>query len=154
MPSSLPIDQRRTEIDEYHKLELNEIFERTRLMISIRMQASAFLGTANFSVVGLAFSTQRAGLFFIAVGIGAIYLAIDSIAGEYSKPLYARGVQLEDKYASDATDAILHRRLKSYTDRKGYSYLATRIRALVSVTITLAELASGVLLWISGWRIF
>jgi len=154
MSSELPIEQCKTEIEEYHKLEINEIFERTRNLINARLQAGTFLGTANLTVLSFAFSTQRAGLFFIAAGVMAIFLAVEFIASEYGKGFYARGVQLEEKYASDAADAILHRRLSSHISRKGYYHRATMSGVWLFVVITLVELASGILLWLAGWRIF
>jgi hypothetical protein len=164
MSSNSPINQTITDceefhkldikIEDYHKLEIVEIFERTRVMIGVRIQAMSFLGTANISIVALALTTDRAGLFFIAAAIGVMYLAIDSISGEYTKPLYGRGVQLEEKYASDAAEAILHRRQNSYKERKGSSYLASRVRVSVHVLITVSEIAIGIVLWILGWPVF
>ena len=128
MSADTPIDHQKNEIEAYHKLEIDEIFERTRQMIAMRMQTGAFLGTASLTILGIGFTQKLAGLCFIAGGFLLVYLALDIISGTYSKPLYERGVKLEEKYASDPEDAILHKRAHSYKEKKGNSYRAYTVR--------------------------
>ena len=47
-------------INDYHKLEIAEIFERTRSLNNLRVQVGIFLSTAHLAILGAAFSTEKA----------------------------------------------------------------------------------------------
>jgi hypothetical protein len=161
-------------INEYHKLEIQEIFVRTRTSENIRIQVGIIFLTANVTLLGFAFSTQKVGLVFAAVIILFLW-AIADFAGKRSiGVLYYRGLQLEKIYASEQ-DALLHiyiastssmkklvEQLSSITEIKNQK---DRIKALRSfcfsfsdyllpiICITL-ELLAGVYLLNSGWYLF
>lgn len=53
------------DISAYHKIELEETFARTRVLIPLRVQIFSFIGTAHLTMLGFAFTIQKAILIFL-----------------------------------------------------------------------------------------
>ncbi len=96
------------EIDKYHSFEIAEILNRTQGLLTLRIQIFVFFGTANVTILGFAFSTKLASLFFVAASTMLILIMIDIFMTRTEKVLYYRGIQLEQKYAPDSEDTLLN----------------------------------------------
>lgn len=167
--------RKKTTIDEYHKLEIEEILIRTRASTNQRSQVASLLVTANLAILGFALSTQKAGLVFIAAAFLALWLPADVGARRYLDVLYFRGLQLEKKYAPDSESALLYTLIASTssererTERLGaianLDSQRERIKALRSFHFSafgillpaaalLFEVGLGIILWALGWPLF
>lgn len=94
-------------IPEYHKIEILEIYQRTRELSVLRVQVATFFGTANLTLLGLAFSTQLAGLMLFGAGLLILWWIADAYAIRELKPFYFRGLKLERTYSPDWQDSLL-----------------------------------------------
>ena len=88
-------------ITEYHKIEINEIFTRTRALMSARVQLFSVMGTAHLTIIGIAFTVQKAILIYIAAVMMLFLMKIDSVIESIIEALIARGLQLEMLYSDD-----------------------------------------------------
>jgi hypothetical protein len=105
-------------INEYHKMEIQEIFLRTGTLENIRTQMATFCLTANITVLGFAFSTQKAVLVFAATIILLLWALADFAGRRNIGALYYRGLQLEKLYAPDKDSALLHIYVASTSTRR------------------------------------
>jgi hypothetical protein len=165
------------EINEYHKLEIEEIFARTRELINIRIQAATFLGTVNLALLSIAFNEQKTGLIFAAASALILLIIVDRMTIRRSiNTLIFRGMQLENKYAPDAEEALLHLYAAVTTShRKNYAQMVAalklqeqekRISTLrtyrwsslpglwLPLGISLIEMTIALILNFSGWQLF
>jgi hypothetical protein len=163
------------EINEYHKLEIEEIFLRTRTSENVRTQVAILCITANITVMGFAFSNQKAGLVFAAASILLLWALADAPARRNIGVLYYRGLQLEKRYAPDKENAFLHIYVAATASKRGWVEQLSaieniqnhkeRIRALrlfrfsvlgilAPIIIMLLEVALGFILFFSGWLLF
>jgi len=160
---------------DYHKMEIEEIFARTRALTNLRVQILTFFGTVSLTTLGFALGNQKAGLLFIAAGISMLTVVADSFARRHQGALYYRGLQLERKYTPEGEHALLDTYV-AVAAGQGFSakLLAladlrdqeTRVRALrhargsifgfwLPVLITLVEVVVGAFLWlVEGWSLF
>jgi len=88
-------------MNEFHKIELEEIFSRIRAIDSLRAQLAGFAGGGNLTALGLAFTTKSVSLVFIAALSAALYMAVDAAQRRNLAVLCFRGFQLQDLYARD-----------------------------------------------------
>lgn len=105
-------------IDPYHLVEIKEVFERTRYYSNLRIQIATFFGTIDLTILGLAFSLQKAGLFFAAAGTLLLWIVSDTYARRELRPFYFRGLQLEKLYAPEGAQALLHTYLAAVKSRR------------------------------------
>lgn len=146
--------KKENEIPEYHKLELGEIFQKTRTVETIRIQLGIFIGTINLSVLGVAFSSEKVGICFIAIGTLFILVAMDMFVVRIAlRELYSRGIELENKYSPDPEKSIIHLRLgpaknKFHTRRLSFSGFWLPIIA------SACEFALAIYLLNIGWSLF
>ena len=160
---------------EYHRLEIEEIFLRTRASENIRTQLAVLCITANITVIGFAFNNQKSGLVFMAAFILLLWALADAPARRNIGVLYYRGLQLEKRYALDKEDAFLHTYIAATASKRDWveqlSTIASiperneRIRALrlfrfsvlgvlVPIIIASIEVALGLVLYFTGWPLF
>jgi hypothetical protein len=137
-------------IEEYHKLELAEIYERTCALENLRFQLGTFIGTVNITVVAAAFTTQKVSLIFIAIALPLLNVLHDLRLRSILRSLYNRGLTLETKYVSDAQNAILH----TYSPAKWSSFYSSIGGFWMPVIVAIAELIVGLALWYSKWNLF
>src|SRR5512147_614347 len=95
-------------IDDYHKLEIEEIFTRTRDHLSRRAQIYSFLATAHLVTLGLALTNQKVSLLILAISLPIILAIIDYGLKRSLASVELRGLQLEELYAPDPELALLH----------------------------------------------
>lgn len=146
--------KKQTEIPEYHKLELGEIFQKTRVMETIRIQLGIFIGTVNLSVLGVAFSTDKIGICFIAIGTLFVFVLIDMfVVRIVLRKLYFRGFELENKYSPDPEKSFFHFRLNG-SKNKPYMRRLSFAGFWLPVIASLCELALAIYLLFSGWSLF
>jgi hypothetical protein len=162
-------------MDEYHKVELNEIFSRTRSLESLRSQFGTFFGTVNLTALGLAFSVQKAGIVFLAAAIFAVQIIIDVFVRRNLVVLYYRGLQLERKYSAEVEESLLHIYVDSTLSEANLSHQLLEISNLKEPSQRLAKLRDlrftsggfwllmvgvvvevviGVVLLFQGWSLF
>jgi hypothetical protein len=118
MPNPQFILKEPTKIDEYHLLEIQEIFERIRAYSSLRVTVATFFGTINLSIMGFAFNLHNATLFFFAAASLFLWFVADTYARRELLPFYYRGLQLEKKYAPEGEEALLHTYIEAVKSRR------------------------------------
>ena len=102
MSVSKPNAERKVEeISGYHKIELEEIFTRTRTLVSLRIQIFSFIGTAHLTMLGIAFSIQKLILIFSAASLMILLIKIDMMLMPIVDVIVARGLQIEEIYSND-----------------------------------------------------
>ena len=137
-----------TTISDYHKMELQEVFNRTSTFTSLRVQIYSFFGTANLGLLGFALTSRLAGLILIAAGIIGLLALVDRQILRYQIIWYSRGLQLEEKYASDKESALLHQAIV----RTGYLQKGVLRRYWLPAAIFAVEVLMAVLSWwLLGW---
>lgn len=102
------IHQASEELNDYYKLEMGEVFSRIDSLENFRVQLGTFFGTANLTALGIALSTQKAGITFIAAIILVILVLIDMRGRRNLAAYYYRGLQLQKKYAPNDGETFLH----------------------------------------------
>ena len=94
-------EQKDKEISPYHKIEIEEIFTRTRTLVALRIQIFSFIGTAHLTILGFAFTIQKATLIFTAASLMILLIAIDFLIKPVIDVVVARGLQIEKIYSND-----------------------------------------------------
>jgi hypothetical protein len=161
---------------EYRKLEMQEIFIRTREYINIRLQIYSLLGSAHFLTLGFAFAYQKISILGIAIVLLIALIIVDKNLKSVKAAFELRGMQLEDLYATDPETSLLHIVVAvSSSSRKWAEKLRAvnsirdpqeRIRTLrgtllgysgtlvFPMILCLIEIGLGISVWLSGWKIF
>ena len=138
-----------TEINNYHQMEIQEIFAGIRLANSLTVQIYSFFGTANLTVLGFALGINSAGLILIAASMLGVLILANRRVRKYREFLLVRGLELEKMYAPDVEHAYFHlfdSRQSSKSRIKNYS---------LPVFIFSIEIAMAILSWLLlGWRWF
>lgn len=128
----VPTQIAQSKIDQYHLLEIQEIFERTRAYSGLRVTIATFFGTINLTILGLAFSLQNAILFFIAAATLFLWVVSDAYARRELLPFYYRGLLLEKKYAPEGEEALLHTYIEAVKSQRDLRNWLDEIAALDS----------------------
>ena len=126
MKSNFP---QKEKVNEYHQLEIQEIYQRIRDFTNIRIQITSFIGTANIAIIGVAINTQRAGLFFHAACTIVMLILADSFYRQELVAYYYRGLELEKLYSPDKERAIIH----TYIRVRKNQYLYKRLAGIADV---------------------
>ena len=119
---------REKDIDNYHKVELEEIFEKTRTLLSLRIQIFSVIGTAHLTIIGIAFTTQKGILIFLAAGLMGLLIQIDSMIKPILDVVCARGLQIEKIYSNDNDALCVSIILATFRNRRKSYVLASKIR--------------------------
>ena len=101
---------------EYEKIEIEEVFSRTKAMDSLNIQIYTFFGTVNITTLGLGVSLQHAGMFLIAASMIGLLTLILRKMRKHQFYFYTRGLALEKKFSPEKNSALL----KSYLEKSGY----------------------------------
>jgi hypothetical protein len=162
-------------MEEYHKLEIQEIFSRTKSLETLRAQFGTFFGTANLTALGFAFTTQKVGILFLAAAIFVVQILMDTFVRRNLVVLYYRGIQLEKKYASEAGESLLHvytaatlheinlpHQLLEISTLRDPRERVMRLRKLrptigglwLVVLAGFVEIVMGIILFYQGWGLF
>jgi len=142
------------EIPEYHKFEIQEIYERTRYLENLRIQLGTFAGSINITIIGFAINSQSSGLIYVSTLALFLYMIADLTARRIRKQLYERGIQLEKKYTVDSRNALLHIRYYSNsTDKSRFSHLSFA-GFWVPLFAILIEIILAYFFTQFGWTIF
>jgi len=162
-------------IDEYHKMEIEEIFSRTREHRSQRSQIYSFLGTAHLVLLGLAFNNQKISLLVLATSLIVALIVVDYSLKRTLATLELRGMQLESLYAPDPDMALIHlsvatsyisskqyERLKAINDIKELDGRVSALRrarpglsgSIFLPLLVILQIGMAISLWNSGWKIF
>lgn len=88
-------------MNEFHKVELEEIFSRIQAIDNLRVQLAGFLGGGNLTALGFAFTTRSVSLIFIAALSATLYIVVDAAQRRNLAALCFRGFQLQEIYARD-----------------------------------------------------
>jgi len=115
-------------ISAYHKIELEETFARTRVLIPLRVQIFSFIGTAHLTMLGFAFSTQKAILIFFAASLMVLLLIIDSMLKPVIDVIVARGLQIEKIYSNDEGALCSAIVSATFSDKRKSYRLISKIR--------------------------
>jgi hypothetical protein len=121
-------ERKSEDISEYHKIELEETFERIRSLIPLRVQIFSFIGTAHLTMLGFAFTAQKIILIFLAASLMILLVVIDSMLKPVIDVVVARGLQIEKIYSKD--EAALCSAIVSATfmDRRQSNRFMSKIR--------------------------
>ena len=127
MPES-GADKQAKEIDEYHKLELQEIFVRTRTLVSLRVQLFSFMATAHLTILGIAFTSKQSILIFFAASLMGLLLTIDLMLMPIIDAIVARGLQIEKIYSNDRDTLCTSIISASFRNEKKANIVVSKIR--------------------------
>ena len=130
-----------TAIDEYHKMEIQEIFTSIRTANTLRIQVYSFFGTANLTILGVALSAKHAGLILLAASIIGVLLLVDRQLRRYSYVFLSRGVQLEELYAPDKVSAFIHK----YVAESSYAKANPTQRYWLALFVLMIEIVMAIL---------
>jgi len=161
------------EFDDYHKLEMSQVFERFNAIEDKRIQLGIFFGTANLTIIGIALSVQKVGILLIGVSILIIFMLMDMRVRENIAINYYRGLQLQKKYAPKDSETFwkifqgrLFSKIREISEKED---LQSRLEALnrinwstpsfigfwmILIVIILEIIVSYLLLCEFGWLLF
>jgi hypothetical protein len=86
-------------MNDFHKIELKEIFARFQAIDNVRVQFAGFIGGLNLTALGFAFAYKNVSLLFIAALSAALYIVVDGAQRRNMAALCLRGFQLQEIYA-------------------------------------------------------
>lgn len=91
------------EIDQYHELEIKEIFTRTNNLSTTRLRLFSFFGSLDLTVIGFAIKSENESGLLLILGACCLILllVLDSFIKKLMYALYARGLILEQKYCPE-----------------------------------------------------
>lgn len=160
-------------IDDFHKLELTQVIERLQSLEDFRIQIGVFFGTATVTALGLAFTLEKAGIFFFATLIAIAFVLTDMRTRVSHAVYYYRGLQLHERYAPHDNETFLHilpshlisqvREIAQTVDpEKRLAALKRLPRSSPSVrgfwlpcSVALLEVITGLVLWLGfKWPLF
>jgi uncharacterized membrane protein SpoIIM required for sporulation len=161
-------------LDKFHEIELEQVFTAMVSLQNLRVQLGTFFGTVTLTILGIAFSAQKAGLLFLAAAVFWLFIVLDGIQRATLAAYYCRGLQLEDRFAPHETDTFLSlmlrgpmsSKIREIADlskdqvRSKMAYRSPRpvlsvFRFLLALGVSLIEIATGLLLWwVFGWSLF
>lgn len=127
MSVSIPDNKQPKHIHEYHEIELQEIFVKSRTYISLRVQIFSFIGTAKLTLLGIAFTSQKAILILFSASLMVLLASIDSMLVPVLNVLCARGLQIEKLYSLDK-DSLMMSVILSNVSNKKKTDMAGRLR--------------------------
>jgi len=157
-------------MNEFHRIELEEIFSRMQAIDSLRVQLVGFVGGGNLTALGFAFTTRNVSLILIAALSAVLYMVVDAAQRRNLAVLCFRGFQLQELYARDDIHSSLYLYNPEIASRvldilKGTSP-SDQIRELslvplkylnptgfwIPLFVIVLEVGIAVLLWLQGWR--
>ena len=163
-------------IDDYHKLEIQEIFTRLREHGNRRTQIYSFMITAHLITLGLAFTNQKVSIMILALIFPIAFIIIDGNLRKSRTAAELRGLELESLYAPDPEFAFLHlligasppsskhinelRNINKIREPESLIFALRKfqsgsISSYIALLIILAtEIGLAISLTVSGWSIF
>lgn len=93
---------------EYYKQELDQVVSRFDTLEILRIQLGTFFGTANLTALGLALSSQKAGIILIAISILVIFVIFDLRLRRLCLTYLCRGIQLQHRFVPDDNETFIH----------------------------------------------
>jgi len=161
-------------IDKFHEIEIQKIFDALLSLQNLRVQTGTFFGTANLTALGIAFSTQKAGIVFFAAILFWVFIVQDIITRGTLLRYYYRSFVLQERFASGEDNTFLGVFLSLKTEEKirrihKMSQVKERLNALkrlpvrdlgtngfwVPLIMSLVEIGLGICLWlIFNWSLF
>jgi hypothetical protein len=103
-------------MSEYEKIEIEEVFNRTKTIDSLNIQIYTFFGTVNITTLGLGVSQQHSGVFLIAASMIGLLTLIIRVMRKHQVQFYMRGLVLEKRFSPDKESALLH----NYLEKSGH----------------------------------
>ena len=97
-----------TTISPYHEIEIKEIYEGIRSLTNLRIQLGTFFGTAHLTILGVALTTQKASIVFMASSVLILMMVFDAFVRRELNPYYCRGLLLENMYSPDSKISLLN----------------------------------------------
>jgi hypothetical protein len=164
-------NNKKVELDKFHEIEIQKIFDGTLALQNLRLQASTLFGTANIAALGVAINSQKAGIFLFAAVLLWAAMFIDVVIMSFLARFYYRGFILQEKFApkSESTFLLIFagerenqiREIAKITDeRKRIKAIRWLNRATIAgfwlpLAASLVELTAGLILWLYvRWSIF
>lgn len=172
--SNKPANHNSVSLDKFYEIEVQKVFEAMLAIQGLRVQVGTFFGTANLTALGIAFSTQKAGIIFLSAFLLILFLILDLTARSALIRYYYRALILQNRYASNEEGTFLDIFLPVSTEAKvrqisKISKPEGRSKALRSLLIGRAsnpgfwlpliaffiEIFIGTILWvIFSWELF
>ena len=162
-------------IDDYHRLEIEELFTRTREHRNQRAQIYSLLGTGHVFALGLAFNNQTIGIMMLAIALPVALIIIDNTLKRALAAVELRGLQLENLYAPDPKTALMHVSIaaspwssKRISDLTAIDKIKDPEKQMIALRKTgtgftssialpllvIIEIGMTISLWLSGWGLF
>jgi hypothetical protein len=158
---------------EYYRLEMKIVSDRINAFENFRIQSASFFGTLSFAGIGIALSTQKAGIILLSSIFLLCIIFIDYGARRTLAFYYYRGLQLQKKLAPDDDETFLRilpgglydsvRSISNIEDRENRYTQLCRIPftnpSLIGFWFPffsfLAEISVGLIFWVFyRWQLF
>lgn len=177
MAGNSPQQKKKTklpEMDKFHEIEVQQVFETMVNIQNLRIQSGIFFATTNLGAMGVAFSSEKAGIILFASLLIIAFIIIDGRGRSSFAALKYRALQLQQKFAPNEPDTFLNlvsvgfldeelRNIETLEDRESrlsaLRFLPFKSPGLVSFWFPLLgfiiEIAIGlILLLIFKWSLF
>ena len=161
-------------LDKFHEIEIQQIFEALINIQTLRIQSGTFFATTNLGTLGVAFSTEKSGIIFLASMLILAFFIVDTRGRSSFAALHYRARQLQREFAPNDTDTFLSLLSAGYLEKEirvisqlesrearvqALMYLPIKSRGLVNFWLPLiafiGELAIGLILWLAfDWPLF
>lgn len=94
-------------LDKFGEIEIAKIFDAMHSLQQARTSMAIFFGTTNLTALGIAFTTQRAGVVALASLLPLLLLVLDSFVRGTLYGYYYRAFQLHRRYYSSVGESFL-----------------------------------------------
>jgi len=168
-PNTPPSNPKENEYDRY---ELGQIVDRLNSLENFRVQLGTFFSTANLTALGIAFTSQKAGIVLIAAAILSLLILFDIRLRGENVAYYYRGMRLQRRLAPDDPETFLYitpsdlardaQRIAALDTVEARKAALTKIRitwhspfVTLPIIVVLGEVIVGLWLWLRwNWMLF
>ena len=161
-------------LDKFHEIEVQKVFEAMLAIQNLRVQVGTFFGTANLTALGIAFSTQKAGIVLLSALLLLLFVILDLTARSALIRYYYRALVLQNRFSTGEQDTFLDIFLTASTEAKirqiaKIPKAEDRLKAMRGLLVSkasnpgfwvplvafLIEVIIGVILWLAfNWKQF
>lgn len=164
---------KKQEIDQFHEIEMQKIFDGTLALHNLRLQASTLFGTANIATLGIMINSQKAGMLLFAAALLWAAMFVDLVIMSFLARFYYRGFVLQEKFSPNTRSTFLlifaGQREDQIREIAKISDERKRIKAIRWLNIktptisgfwlpllaSIVEITIGLILWLYvGWSLF
>lgn len=94
------------ELDKFHEIELEKVFDALLSIHNYRVQVGIFFGTVNLAALGVALTSQKSLVLIFAGVLLWILIVLDFGSALSLSGYYYRAIELQDRFAPDDEDFL------------------------------------------------